>query len=210
MKKNKSMRVASLLLALVLVTTCFVGATFAKYVSEASAEDTVVVAKWSFKVNGTEIAVTGDAPELDFNLFDTIKDSDGTAESDVASGKIAPGTSGSFSFSVENSSEVTADYTIAFKQTQANMPSGYTAPIKFYSDAACKNELQATEGVYTLQGGQLTSGSSATAQTVYWQWAYSTGAAADKIDTAIGIAAQTGSAVPSVTINTTVTATQVD
>lgn len=210
MKKNKTMRVASLLLALVLVTTCFVGATFAKYVSEASAEDAVVVAKWSFKVNNEEIAVTGSAPELDFNLFETIKDSNGSTEADVKAGLIAPGTSGSFSFDVENSSEVTANYTIAFKQTQANMPTGYTAPIKFYSDAAFQNEIQATEGVYTLQGGELTSGTSAAAQTVYWQWAYSTGADADAIDTAIGIAAQTGSAVPSITINTTVTATQVD
>lgn len=44
------MRVAGLLLALVLVTSCFVGGTFAKYVTSGTGADHAKVAKWGVKV----------------------------------------------------------------------------------------------------------------------------------------------------------------
>ena len=45
----KKFRIVTVLLALCLITSSFVGGTFAKYVSEASGSDTAVVAKWSIK-----------------------------------------------------------------------------------------------------------------------------------------------------------------
>ena len=53
MRKNKSMRVASLLLALTLITSCFVGGTFAKYVTDAQGTDTARVAKWGVTVQAS-------------------------------------------------------------------------------------------------------------------------------------------------------------
>lgn len=47
------MRVAGLLLALVLVTSCFVGGTFAKYVTSGTGVDHAKVAKWGVTVEGS-------------------------------------------------------------------------------------------------------------------------------------------------------------
>lgn len=46
MKKNKMMRLASILLVCVLLTTSVISGTFAKYVTSDSASDTARVAKW--------------------------------------------------------------------------------------------------------------------------------------------------------------------
>lgn len=46
MKKNKMMRLASLLLVVTLLSTCIISGTFAKYVTADSASDTARVAKW--------------------------------------------------------------------------------------------------------------------------------------------------------------------
>jgi hypothetical protein len=46
MKKNRMMRVASVLLVAVLLTTSPISGTFAKYVTKTSANDTARVAKW--------------------------------------------------------------------------------------------------------------------------------------------------------------------
>lgn len=46
MKKNRMMRVASVLLVAVLLTTSAISGTFAKYVTKTSANDTARVAKW--------------------------------------------------------------------------------------------------------------------------------------------------------------------
>lgn len=49
-KKNVLMRSAGLLLALVLVTSCFVGSTLAKYVTSGDAADNARVAKWGVSI----------------------------------------------------------------------------------------------------------------------------------------------------------------
>lgn len=46
MKKNKMLRLAAVLLVAVMMTTCVISGTFAKYVTSASAEDHARVAKW--------------------------------------------------------------------------------------------------------------------------------------------------------------------
>ena len=50
LKNNRTMRAAVLLLALVLITSCFVGGTFAKYVTSGDAADHARVAKWGVTV----------------------------------------------------------------------------------------------------------------------------------------------------------------
>ncbi|MBQ4564451.1 MAG: hypothetical protein IJA58_08210 [Lachnospiraceae bacterium] len=50
MKKNRTLRAASLLLALTLITSCFVGSTFAKYTTKDDGTDTARVAKWGVTV----------------------------------------------------------------------------------------------------------------------------------------------------------------
>ena len=53
MKKTKLMRAALLLLVLTLITSCFVGGTFAKYVTDDKSTDSARVAKWGVKITAT-------------------------------------------------------------------------------------------------------------------------------------------------------------
>lgn len=53
MKKNKMMRVASALLIAVLLSTCAISGTFAKYVTTGFADDSARVAKWGVAVVAT-------------------------------------------------------------------------------------------------------------------------------------------------------------
>ena len=50
LKKNWTLRAAVLMLALVLITSCFVGGTFAKYVTSDNAADLARVAKWGVSI----------------------------------------------------------------------------------------------------------------------------------------------------------------
>ena len=91
MNKRKLMRTGGLLLTLTMVTSCFVGGTFAKYVSEGEGNDTARVAKWGVVVTGQ-----GDAFAKEYETHDTtVKDKIGVSvKSDVP--VIAPGTNGEF------------------------------------------------------------------------------------------------------------------
>ena len=52
MKKNKMMRIASVLLVAVLLSTCTISGTFAKYASTASQTATASVATWDIDFDG--------------------------------------------------------------------------------------------------------------------------------------------------------------
>lgn len=88
-KKNWTYKLAGVLLALVLVTSCFVGSTFAKYVRSGSGNDTARVAKFGVTVNAAsdmfskEYAKTDDTFTLDAN----------SVVSSDESKLVAPGTS---------------------------------------------------------------------------------------------------------------------
>lgn len=77
MKKNRMMRLASGLLVAVLLTTCAISGTFAKYVTTADANDTARVAKW-----GVSVTATG-------SLFETQYANNGAIEKDEAGNDIA-------------------------------------------------------------------------------------------------------------------------
>ena len=210
MKNNKTTKLAIFLLALTMIAIMFVAGTFAKYTSQVSGSDSVVVAKWSIGVksnggNAVEIAVSP-APTISFDLFDTINDTgNSAAENDVSTGKIAPGTAGSFSLQVENSSEVTAKYGITYSVTNTN-----NVPIEFSTDGGTTWVTDLTSLNVNIEdaGSQLAIGASSTAQTVQWRWIYYVDATHDTNDTNLGILAQ-GTA-PQVTVSATITATQVD
>jgi len=51
MKKNKMMRIASILMVATLITTCAISGTFAKYVTKAEAQDNARVAKWGIIIS---------------------------------------------------------------------------------------------------------------------------------------------------------------
>ena len=123
MKKNKMMRIASVLLVAVLLSTCAISGTFAKYVTEETATDKAYVAKWDIDLAGNNT----DTKEFEFDLFNTVLDTkDSAEETNVAKedGKviIAPGTKGSFDIVLVNNSQVDAQYKIEFTNTLNDVP----------------------------------------------------------------------------------------
>ena len=97
MKKNRMMRVASALMVAVLLSTCAISGTFAKYITEKESTDTARVAKF-----GVDLAVTVDgafATEYDADTTATDKLGVAIAKTVVASSTdsdnlVAPGTNG--------------------------------------------------------------------------------------------------------------------
>lgn len=201
MKKNKMMRIASVLLVAVLLSTCAISGTFAKFTSTVTGSDSVTVAKWSIQVNDTEIAVSN--PSVNFDLFATGAQYDEEGN-DVAAERIAPGTKGSFNFKVKNASDVSVKYTITFTAT---FPEGIdSSRFKFYSDAGMTQELTVTEGKYIAANAVEVEVSDVAEKVVnvYWEWTFGD----DVSDTALGILAQNNTTV--VTVTPTITVEQVN
>ena len=158
MKKNKMMRAAAVLLVAVLLTTCAISGTFAKYVSEGSVTDTAQIASWNILLNGEAIA-----NNIEFNLIDTIKDSDKLSdENDVATGVIAPGTSGAGVITLTNDSQVNAKFKMTFDG--ANAPANMTFTYTYTDDQGA--ELTATDGYYPIAMGETVN------VTISWLWAF--------------------------------------
>ena len=197
-KSSMMVRLVAVLAVTMMFTMCFVGGTFAKYTSSATGTDSATVAKWSFKVGETDIA-TSDT--FTFDLFKTIKDSNGTDnESDMSpvdGSIIAPGTQGSFDLVLTNASQVTAQYAIDYTVTNAG-----GIPVKFSVDGGTTwtNDLA---DVAASDSTKLAANSGTTTIKVQWKWDFN--GSDDSFDTALGIG---GNAV--LTVKAEVTATQVD
>ena len=143
MKKNSTLRVAALLLALTLITSCFVGSTFAKYVTGSSSQDTARIAHWGFD----QVA------EIDIENLFTHNDSAIFEPDDENEPKrLAPGSRNCVSFAIAakgvNAPEVAYSLTVSTEGSTENptLPSN----IKWYLGT---EEMQ--EGAATLTYPQL-------------------------------------------------------
>ena len=129
MKKNRMMRLASILLVFVLLTSCVISGTFAKYTTEITNNDSARVARWGFTGVNEDIAIT--------DLFVASYDNDDEDTTVFSSDNvIAPGTSNSATFQ--------------FKYTAAD---GATAPEVAYSvvieahDSTCNASIIANNNI---------------------------------------------------------------
>ena len=93
MKKNRMMRLASILLVLVLMTSSVVGGTFAKYTYTTNGSDEARVAKWgvSATINGGAFATEYAADSATSIAMTVVTDPTGDGKQ-----LVAPGTTGSF------------------------------------------------------------------------------------------------------------------
>ena len=116
MKKNVMMRVASALLVAVLLTTCAISGTFAKYTTYNASQDTARVAKW-----GVTVSVSG--ADAFAEAYKETKENRGSASATVESklndgstngdDVLAPGTNGTLAtIDVNGAPEVDVDVTV--------------------------------------------------------------------------------------------------
>lgn len=107
-RKNHTLKLAGILLALVLVTSCFVGGTFAKYVTEGTGSDSARVAKFGVTVtaNGSTFA------EQYATDDETVRAIASSVVSSERKKVVAPGTKGDMvSMTLSGSAEVAVKVT---------------------------------------------------------------------------------------------------
>lgn len=212
MKKNKIMRLASGLLVAVLLTTCAISGTFAKYVTTGSGTDTARVAKWGVYVDATGVTAFED-------------EYGATVKADTADEKIvAPGTDGEFGKFVINgqpevSTRVTYDASVTL--TGWTVGTDFYCPIWIYVNgvkvdtSACTTAAQYSEAVSAaVKAVSATfdpnTAINTNALTVEWYWPFSTGDANDAKDTILGNQNATDKNTNKISVTINVTITQVD
>ena len=198
MKKNTMMRIASLLLIAVLLSTSIIGGTFAKYTSTYDAKDQARVARWGF---GTT--------DINMDLFDTEYTNVKSANGDKL---IAPGVEVESTFKLVADSSVAPE--VAYKITVDA------------SQSTCGAAIIGNENIHwTLNGTDVggwenlktkiaetytktyDAGASYDEEmTIGFNWVYSTDATQDGEDTAMGNA----SALEEVKLLLKITAEQVE
>lgn len=208
MKRNKIFVLGLVAAFVAILSLTLVSGTWAKYTSTVTGSSSAQVAKWAFSYKSDKTAAT-QFEGVNFELFKTINDTkDGSVETDVLEGRIAPGTMGKFSFVLTNLGEVTANATVEFTLTNEE-----NIPLKFYiSDGTTETELEADDdGKYTITAGNLdylgkTGGTNSRTLEVTWKWVFEDNTTAtDNKDTALG---SVGTA--TVTVNATIAFVQVD
>ncbi len=174
MKENIMKRTTLFLVVLLLVTTCIISATYAKYASTDVVTSDTDIAKWSFSVEGVDVSKT---QTFTFDLFNTIHylDTGGETPHLTQLNMIAPGTKGSFVVDLNNTSDVEAMCEFSLSTDYSNLPDGVTKiPLEFSFDGS----TYSASPTYTEK--PITSG--ATKQvTVYWRWPASGYSDTDKL-----------------------------
>lgn len=228
-KSGKTMRLAGLLLVLVLVTSCFVGGTFAKYVTSDEATDTARVAKFGVAVtaNGSTFAETY---ATDDSTATTITDSVVSTDKVVAPGTKGDMTKMTLSGTPEVAVEVKYEATVTLNDKWVGDTSGsYYCPLIIkvggteikgldYSDAtefaaAVKTAIDGCTAKYAP--GTDLSTTTVTVPSVSWEWPFETGAddnekaENDVKDTYLGDQAVAGNAA-TITLEVKTTVTQIN
>lgn len=142
-KKNVTLRAAAVLFALALITSCFVGGTFAKYVTNGTGSDKARVAKFGVTVtaNGTMFAEKYDT---DKEAKTVVSSRVGVAEGDKDN-VVAPGTSGKM-VSMKLSGQPEVDVHVNYAPT-VTLSDNWTM-----EDGTFYCPLQITIGTVTIDG----------------------------------------------------------
>lgn len=238
-KKNWTLRAAVLMLALVLITSCFVGGTFAKYVTSKSGTDSARVAKF-----GVTVTANGDvfAKEYDTDDQDDQTVVGTIAKSVISTDKVvAPGTKSNGDFvaaTITGTPEVAVRVSYKLDAASLQLENWKDGEGKFYCPLVFK--IKTTESDQEIIGTDYTSAdlmkdalvnavasytkdyapgtdlSDKAAETlaISWEWPFETGTDADKPannirDTFLGDEAAAGRAA-TVSLTLATTVTQID
>ena len=231
MKKNKMMRMAAVLLVAVVLTTCAISGTFAKYVTSGSGSDSARVAKF-----GVTVTANG---ETFANAYAAVGDGTGnsnqgvahaTAGSTVKSGSasediVAPGTKGSM-VQMTLAGEPEVSVKVSYAATVTLNDKWKTTDTDFYfplvikvndvavdtstatSASEVKAAIEAKVAAYSQTYAPLTplADQGADSLKITWEWPFEGDNAKDTI---LGNKADAGNAAE-ITIAVTTTVTQVD
>ena len=238
MMKNKMMRIASVLLVAVLLSTCVISGTFAKYVTSDSSNDTARVAKW-----GVSIVASGD--ELFNNEYrDTTNGITVTSIDDA--NVVAPGTSNAefgatgMNFTIKGKPEVAVKFTYEFvasediflgtgtysDETTGDITDEYTVAAKYYPVVytlkkdgveVASGNLEAIKNYFDNLSTEMIAPNTVL-DTVYvltWAWDFGDATENNQKDTTLGnLAAETTSTTNEynldLTYSLTITVEQVD
>ena len=186
--KKCNITVASLLFLFLIGMCSFLTInTYAKYRSVLEDKsDSYEVAKWTFDEENSIKTIDID---LDKSYI----------ASTLYTGTIAPGTSGYFNLSLDNSSFVAVDYTI--KLLSANVPSN----LKFYTDREHNHEFNINNPIT----GRLEVHGARYSQNIYWEWKYETGTIIDGVAEGDSLDTIDGKNTNDMTITVQITGTQV-
>ncbi|MBR6506767.1 MAG: hypothetical protein IKT37_04105 [Clostridia bacterium] len=227
MKKNVMMRVASVLLVAVMLTTCVISGTFAKYVTSGNSFDSARVAKW-----GVAIEARGTTFATEYDTDDALVSgviSKSVISSD-SSNLVAPGTTGTLAESVITGTpevavnvkyEATLDISGSWTDgSEEYFPVYFTVGGRTFGtddsglgfDVTCANIAELETAVnnaiaaYSANYNPNTNLSTTTPLAVTWNWAFSTSAENDVRDTYLGnLAANDNPGIITLAIITTVT-----
>ena len=150
MKKNKTMRIASVLLVAVLLTTCAISGTFAKYTTQDTGSDSARVAKW-----GVELQVEGNLFGESYIDTQVLKTDAAVAVQavDKSSDVVAPGTKNEkgFTFSLKGQPEVAGKITSTMKIQNVFLKKGtYGVMIPVDSGLVVKTNFAEFTNLYYL------------------------------------------------------------
>lgn len=217
MKKNRTLRVSALLLALTLITTCFVGGTFAKYTTRQGDSTTARVASWGFNTS----SIT-----LSDRLFSAVyRDGEGNATVSSAEKVVAPGTTGyanfqfapsflpevAYNFTVDVTGECPDDLKAALVWSLDGTPCGESGTFEEML-AAIKALSGDSSGTKQYKSGELPTEFNLENNQHYitWKWDFDNNGAGtnDTSDTQLGNASLNSRS--RVTLHIAITATQVD
>lgn len=225
-KKNKEMRRAFGVAALVIVTLSLLGGTLAKYTKEAKVDDSARVAKFNVTAVGkTDNLFSATGMYDDWTAVPVFDTSGGITnqpllEDSVESNKdpkdkvLAPGTSGYAVIEVgSTASEVDVKYTTDLEITNAgSIPLEYSYATGKQGTALTASAWSSTPPTAGTINGTIAKGTTENHEVyIFWRWAFEKGsddagiAVNDAADTTLG---ETGNA--TVNIKATTNVTQID
>ena len=167
-KKSYVGRLGALALMLTVITTCLLGGTMARYVTEVTGSATATVASWSFKANNNGNNTTFATIDLGDTTNRTSYD-----ENTLKKKVIAPGTSGKFTITIDGTdSDVGIDYAVKIKASDGTtLPSDLLFSTEEITEA--KSDLTLTKLEEKLTG-TIDYSNAANAMkkdiTIYWAW----------------------------------------
>jgi hypothetical protein len=220
MKKNKMMRIASVLFVAVILTTCAISGTFAKYVTSGNGSDSARVAKFGVTVSGTADTFKETYTKDDTSF--TLAANTVVSTEDV----VAPGTSGSMAaFTITGTPEVAIRVkfvgTLELGDKWVDSTSAYYCPIEItVGDTTFKGTSYASADLFKAdvnakiatfskdyKANTDLSTIGADAPAISWKWAFEGND--DVKDTYLGNQAADGNAA-TISLNVTATVTQID